>query len=219
MTDTEGIEGIKEAAREAVSEGRNIADKVHDITVQALSEGKVDGERIKQILNAVLGGVRDSAKGETDEVKHIWQQTINGLDEALLKAAQASDLAVREAAGKIEDFNEHDMKRILADMETMETLLSDTLKDFAQSTQGVTEQILDDLVSHLRQSGEAVGSHFVSTLEALHRQLEQAGREGIAVSIGAVRNTSADVAQIASGVFAGIADTLRGEKKKTSSSD
>lgn len=204
----QGNEDIRDAARKAVERGADISRQMHDITLQALTEGEIKPERIREVTRSMFEGVREAAPGQPENLKAIWGETVTGIDEALRKAAEASNLAMQEAAGRLHDFSENDLKRAMDDMAQVEDMFLDTVKEFADNTSEVNRQILDDLVAHGRRSGTAVGQQTTEALERLRVQFEQASEENMKAGVKAARTAGASIAQMAAGMLAGVADAM-----------
>ncbi|UCE90225.1 MAG: hypothetical protein JSW10_05255 [Pseudomonadota bacterium] len=204
----QGTEDIREAARKAVERGADITQQMHDITLQALTEGEIKPERVREVTRSVFEGVREAAPAQPEQLRKIWGETVEGIDQALRKAAEASNLAMQEAAGRLHDFSENDLKRAMDDMAQLEDMFLDTVKQFAANTSEVNREILDDLVAHSRRSGTAVGQQTAEALEKLRVQFEQAGTESMKAGVAAARTAGASIAQMAAGMLAGIADAM-----------
>ena len=114
-------------AREAVENADDIRREIHDITLAALKEGRLDSARIQKILETVLAGAREGADKHTELAKEALNQATQGLDEALVKTANASRLAIEEAAGRLEEFSGEQLNSAIEDLKNMETLFLNAL--------------------------------------------------------------------------------------------
>lgn len=200
------------AARDSVIRGNDIHNEVRKIVVDALKNGQMEPEHIKEVLQAVVNGAVEGATESEPEAKEILQQTITGIDDALSQIAQASSLAIEEAADNVEQFNEHDLKRALTDLNDLEKLFFDTLNDVAKGSQEVTSDIIKKLVHHLQHSSTSVGRTVEETSSHLRTFLSSKGKNIPLADIA--KTTGASVARIASGLLAGIADSLSSDEKK-----
>ena len=223
MTDTQDprihTEEIHDSAQQAVEQEINIREKVRDITLNALTRRKLDRNSITQVVRAVAEGSRSGAASHGERMGDALKQATKGLDEALTKAAEATKLAIEEAAGRAGDFSQQELKRSMSDLGELETIFLDTLGSIAKSGTDRAGEILSDLVSHARHSGTAVGEHTVKALSDLQRQVQETGKASLDAGATAARTTGAQVVQIASGILAGIADSLQRPEKTKSGDD
>jgi hypothetical protein len=132
------------------------------------------------------------------------------LDDALAKAAEASKLAIQEAASKVSDYSQYDFNKASDDIQQLETLFLDTVKKIAKDSNQIVADIVNDFTMHARQSGTAVGEQASIAMDAL-RDLPKFST-GTLIS-SAVAATSA-LAEIGGGILAGIAESLRSSQAK-----
>ena len=200
------------AARDSIIRGNDIHNEVRQIVVDALKDGRMEPEHIKEVLQAVVNGAFEGATASEPEAKEVLQQTVAGMDDALSQVAQASSLAIEEAAGNVEEFTEHDLKRALADLHDLEQLFFDTLNDVAKSGQDVTSSSINNIVDHLQQSSTSVGRTVAETTSHLSDFLAKKGKNIQLADVA--KTTGASVARVASGLLSGIAESLSPEEKK-----
>ncbi|HFD38887.1 MAG TPA: hypothetical protein ENJ31_03430 [Anaerolineae bacterium] len=212
-------ESLRDEAREAVASGEDIAAQVRDITLKALTRRRLDTEGVRQVVRAVAEGARLGAGGHGTRAKAALQDAVSGLDSALAKGAEASRLALEEASGRLEEFSRRDLKRALSDLEGLESLFVETLSEVAQGGKDVAAGILRDLADHARGSGTAVGSEALTALGSLKDKLAAGGKEGLQAGADAALDTGSRIAQVASGLLAGIAESLKPSRSGTKSDD
>ena len=209
------VEQLKVTASKAVESGADIHNEVRDITLKALQQGKLDLEHINKVIKAVTEGVSHGSSAQGGNAKEAVSQAVRGLDQALLASVESSKLAVDEAAGRIKDFTQQDVKRAINDVEGLEDIFLETLTGVAQTSSGAAKEIMTDLHSHLQRSGTAVGEKSGEVLSGLHHSLSQIGHESAKSGLQMTQQTGESVARIASGFLAGIADSLQ-ERNKSS---
>lgn len=219
MTDPEDpkihTEEIHDSAQQAVEQeqGVDIREKVRDITLNALTRKKLDADSIKEVVGAVAEGSRLGAASHGERMGEALKEAIKGLDDALTKAAEATKLAIEEAAGRAGDFSQQELKRSMSDLGELETIYLDTLTDIAKNGTDRAAEILGDLATHARNSGTAVGEQVVTALADLQHFVQQTGKAGLEAGVETARTTGAQIVQIASGILAGIADSLQPPEK------
>jgi len=210
---TENLKNTKNAACDAVTQSNNVQESIRNIVTQALEDGKMEPEAIKQTLNEVVEGACEGAKIKPQENADALKEVINGVDSALKQASIASKLAIEEASGNIQDFSDHDLKRALNDLQDLESLFFDTLSEVANQGKGTAHDTLKSLLNHLQSSGSSVGKSVNEILTGLHSDLSEGGRLQQIQAADVAKATGATVASIASGVLAGIADSLQAKDK------
>ena len=205
---------VKQAVRSVIERGESIREDVRNITLNALSKGKLDVKKINQVVRAVMEGASMGAEPKGTQVKDTLSESMAGMDQALVKSAEASSLAVEEAASRLKDFGKQDLKRALDDLLTLEDMFLDTIKKVAKESNEVVGGTLNDLVQHARNSGTAAGKSSSEIVETLNRELGQTLRETVTTGTDAALKVGAHLSQAAAGILGGIAETL--EAKVTS---
>ena len=210
MTEIGHQQAIKEAVGAAVESGTDVHQKIKAITLKALTSRQLDMDNIKSVTDAVGKGIDDGMATHGAQAKEVFTQAATALDDALAIAAEASKLAIEEAAAKVADYSQHDLNEAIKDLQGREGLFLDTLAKIARSNNQVAADIVSDFIAHTRQSGTAVGKQTLIALDAL-KDLPQISKR-IIVS-GAVATTST-LAQIGSGLLLGIAESLQSSQSK-----
>jgi len=201
------------SARETVAQSHDIENNIRHIVVQALKEGAMQPEEIKQTLNEVIEGACDGLNSQAGDNGEALKQVLTGVDSALGQVAQASKLAIEEASGNLQDFSDHDLKRALNDLETLESLFFDTLNEVADKGKETSHETLKDLLGHFKNSGSTVGESVKNILTGLHSELSKDGRLQKIQAADIAKSAGATFARVSSGILAGIADSLDPNKK------
>jgi hypothetical protein len=202
-------EVLQDEIKGAVETGSDVEETVRRITLKALTEHQLDTASVRKVASAVVKGAGMGAASHGAEAKDILAMAVSGLDEALSKAAEASKLALQEAVGRGKDFSSHDLKRALDDMQELENLFLETLRDGAKGTKDQTSAILHDLAEHAKYSGTAVGTQLKEGLTDLVDQVTGTGKASLESGAESAKTTASLLARLASGMLVGIADSLR----------
>jgi hypothetical protein len=210
MTETNQHHDVKDAIREAVQSGSDVHDKIRTITLKALTKRQLDMENIKNVAEEVSKGINEGMTTQSEHAKEIFTHAATALDDALAAAAEASKLAIEEAASRVSEFTQHDVNDASKDLQEMEGVFLDTLEKVAKGGNQVVADIVGDFVSHARQSGTAVGKQALTALDAL-KELPHLGKETVISSTVAATIT---LAQIGSGILLGIAESLQPSRSK-----
>ena len=210
MTDIDHQQDVKDAARAAVKSGTDVHQQIKDITLKALTKRQLDLEHIKSVTEAVGKGINEGMATQGEHAKEVFTQAATALDDALAIAAEASKLAIEEAASRVSEYSEHDLNDAIKDLQDREGVFLDTLGKIAKSSNQVIAGIVSDFIDHTGQSGTAVGKKTLTALEAL-KDLPQISKEIILSSTVATAST---LAQIGSGILLGIAESLQSSHSK-----
>lgn len=218
VNDTTNLEA---EVREAVEQGRDVQEKVRQLTLRIISARSLDIETVRQTAGAVLRGARAGVQKELQHssaqnsiARERLKQAVTGLDVALAQFAEAAKLTVEEAASRAQKYSSGDLKRARADLASLETMFEETLQRSASSARDAAGEILHDLAAHASNQGTAIGTQLKDTLAVFARQIGAAGSAQVGVGLHLAKNTSDLLRQIAAGVLTGLADHVRPEHRQ-----
>lgn len=197
-----------------------VSERVRTITLNAFSGSKLDYDALKQVVIAVVKGAQQGAASHVEDEARLLKDAMQGLDDALATAAEATHLALKEAANRTSEFSQHGLKKTIADLATLESLFIESLSNAAQQTSGTAKDTLHDLAQHARLSGTAVGERVESAVSQFTHIITHSARKQVAAGTKTLRKEGALFASLAAGVLSGIAERLQSkpEKKDDSSS-
>ena len=201
---SKNLDELRNTVRETVENSQNVQAAVRDITLKALGEGELDRQRIKAVAEAVMQGAGEAVERESEQLKGGLGEAAAGLEQALIQAADAFRLAIEEAAGRVSEFSSNDLKRSLNDLDSLENIFVETLLRTAKSGGEVIRTIVEDLVTHTRNSGTSVGQHVARNMEELQNRLRELGAD----TAGAGEEAVNRIGLIARGILAGVAESL-----------
>jgi len=204
---TKEIEQQVQAA--LASDTATISERVRAITLQALSSGELDKKALKQVVAAVVKGAQQGATHRAERGALALKEAMRGLDDALAAAAQATQFAIGEAAGRTGEFSRRALKQAADDLAALESLFIETLGSAAKSATGIARTTLRELADHARASGTAVGGQVESALSQLAHAIADTAREQVESGTQALLKETAMLAGLAAGALRGIADRLQ----------
>jgi len=211
------VEEIERETRDATGgTPAEISERVRGITLQALADGRLNGDAIRSVLDAVVKGARQGAANRGGDEAQALRQAMRGLDEALASAAEATQLALQEAGKRGEAFSHQVLEQTRNDLSALEALFIETLGNAAHSASGIARATLHDLNDHARSSGTAVGARIRSALSELTQSLADTARGQVEDGARIVRNEAAILSGLAAGMLRGIADRLHPQTGKRS---
>jgi hypothetical protein len=207
---------LEAEVRSAVKQGHNVQEMVRQLTLRKISAHSFDIESLRQIASAVLRGAREGAQkdlshsaAQSGTARANLKRSVAGLDAALAQIAEASKLALEEAAGRAQTFSSEDLARARSDLESLEAMFLETLQSAASATKDLAGEILHDLAAHARVHGSAVGAQLKETLAVMTHQFGATGRAQVGAGLHLAQATSVLLRQIAAGVLTGLADHVK----------
>ena len=181
---------LEAEVRSAVEQGHDVQEMVRQLTLRRISARSLHIESLRQIARAVLSGARAGTQKElqqsaaqTEITRARLKQAVAGLDTALAQFAEASKLALEEAAGRAQTFSSDDLARARSDLESLEAMFLETLQSAASATKDVAGEILHDLAAHARAHGSAVGAQLKETLVVMTHQFGATGRAQVGAGL------------------------------------
>jgi len=211
---------VEQAVQAAVAgEEGDVREEVRRITLEALSDGRLDTDAVRRVMHSVMHGARQGAEALGEQGRQSLSDAMQGLDEALGAAAEATDLALREAAARGSEFSRQELRRSLDDLAGLEALFIETMKNAAKGATGFASTTLHDFAEHARSSGSYVGGKVEASLGQLRHTLGDLARAQVEAGVHGLRSGSALLANIAAGFLAGIAQRLEPEKPGKADSD
>lgn len=213
------IKTLEAEVREAIANGSHIQETVHRLTLKAMNAKNIDPESLRRIITAVMQGIHDGAAqqlqqaaNQTQAAKSQITDAVAGLDSALARFAEASKLAVEEAAGQAKRFSDTELARTRSELESLESLFVETLHHTATAAQGLIADVLLDLSHHAKNTGTNVGSQLKETLATFAQQIASVGNTQVETGASLAQKTADLVSKAANGVLSGIKDQTKTNK-------
>ncbi len=210
MTEIDQQQEVQDAVRAAVKSGTDVHQQIKDIALKALTKRQLDIENINSVTEAVGNGINEVMSTQGEHAKDAFMNAATALDDALAIAAEASKLAIEEAASRVNEYSEHDLNDAIKDLQGMEKSFLGTLEKIAKGSNQVVADIVSDFISHSGKSGTEVGKQTLIALDAL-KDLPKISKDIIVSSTVATAST---LAQIGSGILLGIAESLQSSPSK-----
>ena len=190
-----------------------IRERVRELTAQLLAGGRLDTESVTQVMRSLSGG---SYKPPLDDApaREAFAQAIGSLAAALQSSAQAAQVALQTIATRGKDFSDNDVKNAFAALEQLQQDYVAVTDRIADATSGNLRREFAELTLHAQRVGADAGvriaqmaSEFANRLNGTYRSVSKPG-------LGSVRQYSANMSLLTSGLLAGFADALRQQAEK-----
>ncbi|MFZ5531673.1 MAG: DUF6781 family protein [Pseudomonadota bacterium] len=159
-------EALKQAATTSMIEGGDIRSRVRDLTLNALRHRRLNAEEVRQVMRALTEGVSLGAEQSKHDMSETLAQAMAGLDDALLKAVQASHLALQQLTTQGKEFGENDLKAALANLKKVEEDFLATINEVAEKGGIRAKSELKSLAEHARRAGTDTGRQVASSRSA-----------------------------------------------------
>ncbi|WP_282110675.1 DUF6781 family protein [Shewanella algicola] len=215
-SETSHHQPLEDVIKDAVEADNNIREEVRRITLNVLSDGKLNIDEITQVTYRVVKGAGLGAVIHGPDGRNKLANAVAGLDDALCSAAEASKLAIEEASSHVKTFNKQDLQHAIKDLNDLESMYLETLKDVAKETSETVSETLNDLVRHGRLTGTGIGQKATETAKLLNEQLSERLSETVSAGVDSASKVTSNLAYAAAGFLEAIAQTL--DKKITSTS-
>jgi hypothetical protein len=213
ISDTSALEA---KVRNSIVHGNDVREEVRDFTVKALSKPNQDQKSLRKVVTAVMKGVSEGAQqklqqtpAQTQTILEPVRDAVAGLDAALAQLAEASKLALEEAAGRAQKFSNEELTRARAELESVETLFLDIVQASASAAQELVKETLGDLISHAKRNGTAVGSQVKDTLMVFNQQITSVGQNQLEAGIELTHAITNLMREATAGVLAEIAERVK----------
>lgn len=199
-----------DAASSIRTEDQTIRERVKGLTSQALQEGRIDPEAVRDVARAVIGGA-DNVAVSGAETRELFADLVRGLDEALTKSASEAHDALQQLATRGKDFTDNDLKEALVSLRQLQQDYTAAASRIAEAMTGNLRREMAELAVHAQNIGVEASARVASMMG------EFAEGVGTTAGMAGIRDASARMALVASGVLAGVADALRDQSKAKNS--
>ena len=200
-----------EAASPVTTEDQVIRERVKGLTSQALQQGRIDPEAVKDIVRTVIGGTPGNMAVSGAVARELFADAVRKLDEALMKSASAAHNALQHLAARGKDFSDNDLKEALVSLRKLEQDYAAAASRIAEAMTGKLRSEMMELAVHAQNVGAEASARVASMMEEL------TGGVGATSGMAKVRDASVRMALLASGALAGVADALRDQSKAKNS--
>lgn len=221
MHNQDNMAKLEADVSEAIAHGGDVKEAVRQLTLKAMQAHRLDIESMGRIAAAVMQGVHDGAQRKLEqasEQSHTAQtqisHAVSGLDSAFAQFAEASKLVVEEAAGKAQQFSREELSKTRSDLESLESLFLDVVQKTSTAARGLIADTLNDLLTHAKRNGTAIGAQLQETLATFTQQIASVGHAQFEAGLQLSQATADLLHKITTGVLAGISEQAKHEKNK-----
>jgi hypothetical protein len=210
-------EMLTQMTAQAVAQGEGLRSTVRDLTLQALQSRELSLAQIKSVIGSVTKGVNLGAiQGQLD-ADEVFAQALSGMDDALLKAVQASRIALNQITGERE-FRDSHLKKALDDLERLEDEFLATVKKAAGGAGSPFKSQWSGALQEQMNAGTATGQQVMAMMEQYGSQIQKAARAQRDAGFRAAHAMAQNFATLASGVLIGLTEAMQQGAAKSAAS-
>ncbi len=206
---------LKTLASQSIKQGGNVRATVRDLTLKALQQRELTLKQIGNVLRSVVEGVHLGVAKREIKVEKALSDTVAGMDDALLKAVEASNVALHRVTGKGYDYEDSNLKQALNELEKLE---DEFIRNLVQATDSASERVRapwQRVLEKTTLSGTATGAQVASTMRDHAKRAQAAMRAQRETGFKTAHLLTQNFATLASGILIGMSEGL-GAKHKTS---
>ncbi len=206
---------LKSLASQSIKQGRNVRVTVRDLTLKALQQRELTLDQIRKVLRSITEGVNLGVAKRETKIEKAYSDTLAGMDDALLKVVQATNVALHRVTGEGYDYEDSNLKRALDELEKLE---DEFLGSIAKATDSASEKIKapwDRVLKKTKVSGTATGAQVASTIRDYAKRAQTAMREQRETSFKTAHLLTQNFATLAGGILIGMSEGL-GAKRTAS---
>jgi len=199
---------LKSLASRSIKQGSNVRATVRDLTLKALQQRELTLDQIGKVLRSVTEGVTLGVAKREIKVEKALSDTVAGMDDALLKAVQASNVALHKLTGEGYDYEDSNLKQALNGLEKLE---DEFLQSIAQAMDSASEKIKapwDRVLEKIRLSGTTTGTQVASTIRDYAKRAQAAMRGQRETGFKTAHLLTQNFAILASGILIGMSEGL-----------
>lgn len=189
-----------------------VKDAVTRSTLAALQGRELTVRNIRDVLKrvseAATAGVLKNSIAAPDAEK-LLSGAVAGMDQALLKAVEANERALRQLVQQGADLKEKHLKKAMDDLEKFEDLLFGAIKSAAGTAGGKIAAPWEQVLDRMKAGGTLSGAQASATVEQLADQVQGVMRSSRAAGLRAAQTLAESYTALVSGVLIGMGDALR----------
>lgn len=211
---------IEQFSAASAKGGEALRKAVHEATLKGLQSRELTLRNIKSVVKQVSSAATMGLAQNTSAagaVGPLVDKAIAGIDAALLKAVEANRRALQQLIDQGANLRETQVQKALGDIERVEDMFFDTLRQAAKSTGGPLSGVWGQALDKFQLAGSGAGAHAAQVVAQVTDQAQNALRDGRRLGVKAVEAMLAGYATLASGVLIGMAQGL--QSPKTASPD
>lgn len=179
MTATAQRDTLRQQARKIGEQGQDIRKRIEALVNTCTGQLKQGSRRLVDIAADVYEGAAAgiAQTAPPDDAQSRLRQVIDGLGDGLTKAANASRLAVEEAAARGQHFARKDMQQLRDDIQSLRDLFVEIVSRTASQAGSTIKSEAGDAKAHARRTYESIRPSLDQALTAIKSDPAMLARE------------------------------------------
>jgi len=211
-------QALKTLASQSIRQGANVRATVRELTLKALQQRELTLQQIGNVLRSVVEGVHLGVAKREMNVERALSDTVAGLDDALLKAVEASTVALHKVTGKGYDYEDSNLKQALDQLEKLE---DEFIRNLVQATDSAHEKVRAPwhrVLEKTKLAGTATGAQVASTMRDHAKRAQATMRAQRETGFKTAHLLAQNFATLASGILIGMSEGLGTQRRASKTS-
>ncbi len=206
-------EQLKSDVEKIVEEGERVSERVRDAVEDAAGRAKATPSRLSELTQAAIDGAVNAAdRSAPDNPESTLRQVVDGVTDALQRTAQATRLAVEEAAGDGRAYAEDELHSVAADFRTVADMFVETVERAATGARDQTSKHVHALRDHAERT-------FNAARPSIEDAAKAAATHPISLAGESVAATAKLTREAAGGLFSAVGKLLQSTGDRISPKD
>ena len=202
-------EVLKTLAAQAMKQGDDVRARVRDLTLRGLQARELSLKGVRQVIHSVTAGVNQGAVKSKFDVESALTEALAGMDDALLKAVEASQVALRQLSSEGADFENSKLKKSLSEIERLEDEFLKTVRQTSEAASGKLQAQWAGVLSNMGITGSSSGAQVSAFMTDLSQKMQAQMRANRVSTARAAFMLSQNFATLASGILIGLSEAMK----------
>ena len=204
-------EVLKKLAGESIKRSETVRAAVRDLTLKALQRRELTLDQIKQVLESITEGVNLGAVKRGINIEKALSDALAGMDDALRKVVQASNVALQKLTGEGKDYEDSNLRQALDDLEKLEDAFLQSVTAAAESANEKIKAQWSGVLDRARASGTTTGTEVAAAVRDYGKRARAAMRKQRETGFKVAHLLTQNFATLVSGVLMGMSEGLGAE--------
>lgn len=211
----DGRTAVKRKVEAIVEAGGDVRQRVASLIADAAEQFQAGGESLVGLARSAMdGAIAALHKSVPQDPDSVLAQVVDGIGDGLSVTAQATKLALREAAAGGEHFAKKDLTNLADDLDQLGRMFVETIGDAAKGAKANVASEARALGKHAQHTFDRIKPSIDSALLAARQDPIKLGKEAVQSGVTASRLAAGDLFSAIGKSMQQAADHLRGDRKE-----
>ncbi len=203
------------SARKIASEGKNVRDRVRDLTVRTIRDRSVGLKDLSKVVDQVLDGAKQGVHDAVPQSqRNVLKQVLDGLGDAASVAARSGAGAIRDARARGETIAKKDAATAARQVREAHEDFLKAAGTFARRLTGEMREEVEDLVARARRAGPKIRTAAGTAASAADGRLLELGGEAARAGARMARSAIGGLMMATGGLLEGLAESITPAKPR-----